>query len=97
MGPRLRDLAIDNAWTAGSLGVLRPTFQVCKTQFRRTKVGLGRPFKKGSAGTDLPAAVGLRDPVDGAEDDDEDGGDEGEAHQVHAVHHQQGVSPAQRL
>ena len=45
----------------------------------------------------LPAAVGLRDPVDGAEDDDEDGGDEGEAHQVHAVHHEQRVAPIQRL
>ena len=45
----------------------------------------------------FPAAVCLRDPVDGAEDDDEDGGDEGEAHKVHAVHYQQRVSPAQRL
>ena len=45
----------------------------------------------------LPAAVGLRDPVDGAEDDDEDGGDEGEAHQVHAVHHEQRVASIQRL
>ena len=47
--------------------------------------------------TVLPAAVGLRDPVDGAEDDDEDGGHEREAHQVHAVHHEQRVAPIQGL
>ena len=45
----------------------------------------------------LPATVGLRDPVDGAEDDYEDSGHEGEAHQVHPVHHQQGVAAVQRL